>query len=89
MKPKKEQLFYWDAEWVPISKNLEEFEADYPALYEAFVHQYKKKGGDIINERKNLEEKKGRDDPSRILGRKSPFLSRVLQNHLYLLWILL
>ncbi len=58
MKPKKEQLFYWDAEWVPISKNLEEFEADYPALYEAFVHQYKKKGGDIINERKNLEEKK-------------------------------
>jgi len=58
MKPNKDQLFYFDCEWVPISRNLEEFEQDHPELYEAFVHQYKKKGGDIINERKNLEEKK-------------------------------
>jgi hypothetical protein len=58
MKPTKEQLFYWDMEWVPIARNLEEFERDFPELYKVFIHQYKKKGGDILPDRKNLEEKK-------------------------------
>jgi len=57
MKPSKEQLFYFDCEWVPISKSLEEFEKDYPLLYQSFLHQYKKKGGDILPDRKKLEEK--------------------------------
>jgi len=57
MKPTKEQLFYFDCEWVPIAKNLEEFERDFPLLYESFLHQYKKKGGDILPDRKKLEDK--------------------------------
>ena len=57
MRPTKEKLFYFDCEWVPIAKNLEEFEKDFPLLYKAFLHQYKKKGGHILPDRKNLEEK--------------------------------
>ena len=57
MKPTKEQLFYFDAEWVPIARDLQEFEEKFPLLYESFLHQYKKKGGDILPDRKNLEEK--------------------------------
>lgn len=57
MRPTKEKLFYFDCEWVPIDKNLAEFESNHPLLYKAFLHQYDKKIGDIIPERKNLETK--------------------------------
>ena len=57
MRPTKEKLFYFDCEWVPIAKDLTEFENNYPELYKSFLHQYKKKGGDILPDRKNLEEK--------------------------------
>ena len=57
MRPTKEKLFYFDCEWVPIDKNLAEFESNHLLLYKAFLHQYDKKIGDIIPERKNLETK--------------------------------
>jgi hypothetical protein len=57
MKPTKEQLFFFDCEWVPIAKNLEELLNNHPLLYDSFFHQYEKKTRDIISERKGLEEK--------------------------------
>jgi predicted PolB exonuclease-like 3'-5' exonuclease len=57
MKPTKEQLFYFDCEWVPIARNLGDFEENHPNLYQSFLHQYAKKGGDILPDRKKQEEK--------------------------------
>jgi 3'-5' exonuclease len=39
MKPKKEQLFYFDAEWVPVVQDYFNLRMDYPLLADAFDHQ--------------------------------------------------
>ena len=57
MRPTKEKLFYFDCEWVPIAKDLIEFEEKLPLLYKSFLHQYEKKAKDILPDRKHLEEK--------------------------------
>lgn len=38
----KEGLFYFDAEWVPITKSYAELEVNYPALYDAWENKCKK-----------------------------------------------
>lgn len=52
MKPTKEQLFYFDAEWVPAAETLEDLKNSSPILYDTFLHQCEKWN------RKNEEEGK-------------------------------
>lgn len=42
MKPKKEQLFYFDAEWVPVVQDYFDLRLDHPLLADAFEHQVEK-----------------------------------------------
>lgn len=42
MKPKKEQLFYWDCEWVPVVQDYFNLKMDFPLLADAFEHQVEK-----------------------------------------------
>jgi hypothetical protein len=42
MKPKKEQLFYFDAEWVPVVQDYFNLKMDYTLLADAFEHQVDK-----------------------------------------------
>lgn len=42
MKPKKEELFYFDCEWIPVAENAEMMAIDHPQLYAAFLHQVEK-----------------------------------------------
>ena len=58
MKPTKEKLFYFDAEWTPVTKTLGELRILNPLLYEAFLHQCEKWN------RKNKEEGKDHIDSS-------------------------
>lgn len=39
MKPKKEQLFYFDCEWVPVVRDYFDLKMDHLLLAEAFGHQ--------------------------------------------------
>jgi 3'-5' exonuclease len=39
---KKEELFYFDCEWVPVSESLLDLQMDHPLLYNAFLHQINK-----------------------------------------------
>ena len=42
MKPKKEQLFYFDSEWVPVVQDYFNLKMDFPLLADAFEHQVEK-----------------------------------------------
>ena len=42
MKPKKEQLFYFDCEWVPVADSADALKDLNPELYDIFVHQTEK-----------------------------------------------
>jgi 3'-5' exonuclease len=42
MNLKKESLFYFDCEWVPVSETVEDLEKNYPKLYSAFSNQCEK-----------------------------------------------
>lgn len=38
----KENLFYFDCEWVPVSETTGMLEVEHPALYDIFIHQLEK-----------------------------------------------
>lgn len=42
MKPTKEILFYFDAEWVPLANTAEGLKETHPELYVAFMHRCEK-----------------------------------------------
>lgn len=42
MKPKKEDLFYFDCEWVPLADTAALLKGTHPELYEIFLHQVDK-----------------------------------------------
>ena len=44
----KEQLFFWDCEWVPVSETLLDLQMDHPLLYNAFLHQTNKWNSESI-----------------------------------------
>lgn len=50
MKPKKEQLFYFDCEWVPVVQDYFNLRMDYPLLADAFDHQTDKWNAKRIEE---------------------------------------
>lgn len=42
MKPKKEELFYFDCEWVPQANTVGQLKKEKPELYDIFLHQVEK-----------------------------------------------
>lgn len=57
MKPTKEQLFYFDSEWVPVVNDYFDLKMDHPILCDAFDHQMEKWNSKRIEEGKESVDK--------------------------------